>query len=148
MYRVAFVNEYGQTYSNHGLLQHYKKDFSIRDFYDLERARKHSKAFIRRYPQAVAEIYDEGEIVETHQDEEYWKWKDGFGAEWAETNKKTSKVSNIIGLSLTTVVVLCLTLIVHILGVYGFSLLYKMLITPILAAVLWHICNLIFARYF
>ncbi len=88
MYSVFFVNEYGQNYSSHGLLQHYKKDDSNRDFDDLDRARKYAKAFIRRYPQAVAVISSGAEVIEDHQDDEYWNWKGNHDKEWKIHIKK------------------------------------------------------------
>lgn len=98
MYKATCVNEYGQVYTNKGLLERYDGDAgsSTREFHDLKSAREYGRSFIETYPQAVCEIFHEKEFIESIRDENYWAWKDKNSDEWKSTRSKMDRLQLII----------------------------------------------------
>ncbi len=149
MYIVNFINELGQSYTYYGLLESFrtKDDYKNHIFEDIKRARKYSLAFIRRYPHVIAEISKDNTVIETIQNDEYRRYKDEKDQQWKETSSKMHKVSNYIFYSFLISAGFLLTLIIHFMGVSGYSIYMKLLITPLLIVLFWKISNYVFTKY-
>lgn len=65
MFRVVFVDDKGRVYTYYGLLESFgsSDDFRQYSFESLDRARKYSNAYISRYPQAAAKIFENNKLV-------------------------------------------------------------------------------------
>lgn len=150
MYIVNFINEYGQSYTRYGLLESFRTDddFKVYEFDNLDKARKYTKAFIRRYPQVTAQIFNCDTLIDTVQDDEYCHFKNKKTIEWKDTQAKAKKVSSYISHSLFLIASLLFTLIIHYMGEYGLSIYAKLILTPLCMLIFWQLSNRVLAGLF
>lgn len=146
MYTTTCVNEYGQVYSNKGLLERYDGDTgsSTREFPDLDSAKEYGRSFIDTYPQAVCEIFHEKEIIESIRDEDYWAWKNNNVEEWKSTRSKMGHLQLIITGFLLCVLGVLIAVASHYTA--SISLLYKMLLFPIVLITGTYVFNKVFVK--